>query len=84
MLIAGTYTPFGLLVLQGAWRFVVLGIVWTGALAAIVFKFGWVDAPTWVSAVIGVVLGSISPTLRESGLSSGVSVDGTRLSDVPR
>ena len=56
-LIAGTYTPFGLLVLHGGWRYVVLGIVWTGALAAIVFKFGWVDAPGWVSAAIGVALG---------------------------
>lgn len=57
VLIAGSYTPFGLLVLQGGWRFLVLGIVWTGALAAIVFKFGWVDAPKWISAVIGVALG---------------------------
>jgi hemolysin III len=56
-LIAGTYTPFGLLVLQGYWRYAVLGIVWTGALAAIVFKFGWVDAPKWISAAIGVALG---------------------------
>jgi hemolysin III len=59
LLIAGTYTPFGLLVLEGYWEFLVLGIVWTGALAAIVFKFGWVDAPKWISAVIGVALGWI-------------------------
>jgi hemolysin III len=56
-LIAGTYTAFGLLVLSGYWRWVVLSIVWAGALAAIVFKFAWVDAPKWISAVIGVVLG---------------------------
>jgi hemolysin III len=59
VLIAGTYTPFALLVLDGYWRFLLLAIVWTGALAAIVFKFGWVDAPTWISAVIGVALGWI-------------------------
>jgi hemolysin III len=58
-LIAGTYTAFGLLALEGNWRFVVLGIVWIGALAAIVFKFAWVDAPTWISSVIGVTLGWI-------------------------
>ena len=57
LLIAGTYTPFGLLVLEGYWEFLVLGVVWTGALAAIVFKFGWVDAPKWISAVLGVTLG---------------------------
>jgi hemolysin III len=56
-LIAGTYTTFGLLVLDGFWRPVVLGIVWIGAVAAIVFKFAWVDAPKWISAVIGVALG---------------------------
>jgi len=56
-LIAGTYTPFGLLVLRGNWRPVVLGIVWTGALAAVAFKFAWVDAPKWISAVIGIALG---------------------------
>jgi hemolysin III len=56
-LIAGTYTAFGLLALSGYWRWVVLSIVWAGALAGIVFKFGWVDAPKWISAVIGVALG---------------------------
>ena len=59
LLIAGTYTPFGLLALSGAWRWTVLTIVWGGALLAIVFKLAWVDAPNWVSAVIAVVLGWI-------------------------
>ena len=58
-LIAGTYTAFGLLALSGYWRCVVLSIVWAGALAAIVFKFAWIDAPKWISAVIGVALGWI-------------------------
>ena len=58
-LIAGTYTAFGLLALSGYWRWVVLSIVWAGALAAIVFKFAWIDAPKWISAVIGVALGWI-------------------------
>jgi hemolysin III len=56
-LIAGTYTCFGLLVVKGNWRPVVLGIVWTGALVAIVFKFAWLDAPKWISVAIGIVLG---------------------------
>jgi hemolysin III len=58
-LIAGTYTAFGLLALSGYWRWVVLSIVWAGALAAIVFKFAWIDAPKWISAAIGVALGWI-------------------------
>jgi hemolysin III len=56
-LIAGTYTPFGLLVLSGVWRVVVLAIVWSGAVAAIVLRFAWTSAPRWLAAAIGVALG---------------------------
>jgi hemolysin III len=78
-LIAGTYTAFGLLALDGSWRWVVLSIVWAGALAAIVFKFAWIDAPKWISAVIGVALGWIgvvvSPQLLgEIGVAASVLV----------
>lgn len=57
LLIAGTYTPVGLLTLRGMMRDVVLGVVWAGAGAAIVLKFVWVAAPKWLSAVIGITLG---------------------------
>jgi hemolysin III len=57
LLIAGTYTPVCLLVLTGTWRLVVLVIVWTGAAAAAIFKFVWVDAPKWLAAAIGLALG---------------------------
>jgi hemolysin III len=57
LLIAGTYAPFGLLVLSGAWRWTVLGIVWTGAAAAIGLKVVWGSAPKWVPATIGIGLG---------------------------
>jgi hemolysin III len=60
LLIAGTYTPVSLLALDGAWRPVVLTIVWTGALAAIVLKFAWVDAPKWLAAAIGLALGWVA------------------------
>jgi len=59
-LIAGSYTPVGLLVLSGNWRLVVLGIVWTGAAIAIALKFFWLDAPKWLSAVIGIGLGWVA------------------------
>src|SRR5947208_9487179 len=45
LLIAGTYTPVSLLVLRGAWRPVVLTVVWTGAAAAIILRLVWVTAP---------------------------------------
>jgi hemolysin III len=57
LLIAGTYTPICLLVLDGAWRIVVLAIVYAGAAAAVVLKFAWVDAPKWLAAVLGIALG---------------------------
>jgi len=57
LLIAGTYTPVGLLILDGAWQTVILAIVWTGAAAAIVLKFAWVEAPKWLAAAIGIALG---------------------------
>jgi hemolysin III len=59
-LIAGSYTPVGLLVLSGSWRLVVLGIVWIGAAVAIALKFFWLDAPKWLSAVIGIGLGWVA------------------------
>ena len=57
LLIAGTYTPFCLLALGGAWRITLLTIVWSGALVAIVFKFAWVDAPKALGAVTAMLLG---------------------------
>ncbi|MCW2976825.1 MAG: DNA-binding protein [Actinomycetia bacterium] len=57
LLIAGTYTPVGLLTLRGAMRDAVLAVVWIGAAAAILMKFIWVGAPKWLAAVTGVALG---------------------------
>jgi hemolysin III len=57
LLIAGTYTPFGLLALSGAWRIAVLAIVWSGCLVAIVLKLAWIDAPRWLAATTAVALG---------------------------
>jgi hemolysin III len=57
LLIAGTYTPYGLLVLTGAWQFSVLGVVWIGGALAIAQAILWIDAPRWISVVLGVCLG---------------------------
>jgi hemolysin III len=57
LLIAGTYTPFGLVALDGGWRITILAIAWSGALAAIVLKVAWIDAPRWVAALVAVCLG---------------------------
>src|SRR4051794_23703615 len=59
VLIAGSYTPVGLLTLSGAMRTVVLAVVWSGAALAIALKFAWVAAPKWLAVVIGLGLGWI-------------------------
>jgi hemolysin III len=76
--IAGTYTPFGLLVLRDTWRIVVLAVVWGGAAAAVVLKFVWVDAPKWLAAGIAISLGWISVIVFPQ-LLNGVGWDGTTL-----
>jgi hemolysin III len=60
LLIAGTYTPFGLLVLSRGWAIPVLTVVWAGAIAAILLKLFWVQAPKWLSAVVGIGLGWVA------------------------
>jgi hemolysin III len=60
LLIAGTYTPFGLLVMSEGWAIPVLSIVWAGALAATLLKLFWFGAPKWLSAAIGLALGWVS------------------------
>jgi hemolysin III len=59
-LIAGTYTPFALLVLDGPLATAILVVVWAGALAGIVLNLVWVDAPKWVTAVVYVSLGWVA------------------------
>jgi hemolysin III len=59
LLIAGTYTPFGLLVMSKGWAIPVLTVVYTGAAAAIAMKLFWVRSPKVLSAVIGLALGWI-------------------------
>ena len=56
-MIAGSYTPFGLLVLSGDWRISVLAVVWAGAAAAIVTRMCWARPPRWLPVLIGCSLG---------------------------
>ncbi|MGH3265196.1 MAG: PAQR family membrane homeostasis protein TrhA [Trebonia sp.] len=60
LLIAGTYTPFGLLVMSRTWAIVVLTVVYTGTAAAIGMKLFWSNTPKKLSAAIGIGLGWIA------------------------
>ena len=57
LLIAGTYTPFLLLNLRGAWGWSLFGVVWGLAFAGIVFKFWFVDHFQHLSTAIYVAMG---------------------------
>ena len=57
LLIAGTYTPFTLLLLRGADRVVLLSVVWTGAVLGVLFRIFWNDAPRWLYTPIYIALG---------------------------
>ena len=57
LLIAGSYTPFTLLLLHGAERVVLLSVVWTGAVLGVLFRVFWNDAPRWLYTPIYIALG---------------------------
>lgn len=60
VLIAGTYTPFGLVVLQGTPRAVVLSVVWGGAALGVTMKMLWHHAPRWVMVPVYLALGWVA------------------------
>ena len=59
LLIAGTVTPFALLVMSGPLASALLIAVWAGAIAGIVVELIWVDAPKWVSTIVYLAVGWI-------------------------
>ncbi len=57
LFIAGTYTPVAVLAMEPGTNTWVLVVVWAGALAGIVLKALWPNAPAWVGVPIYVALG---------------------------
>jgi hemolysin III len=60
VLIAGTYTPFCLLALDGAWQAGLLTLIWSLALCGILLKLLWMDAPRWLSVVLYLGMGWVA------------------------
>ncbi len=60
VLIAGTYTPFAVLVLPHRTARVLLVVVWTGALCGIVLRMLWLHAPRWLYVPLYVALGCVA------------------------
>jgi len=57
LLIAGTYTPFTLVLLKGGWGWTLFGLVWGLSLAGILLKVWFVDRLPVVSTMVYVALG---------------------------
>lgn len=57
VLIAGSYTPVCLIALSGRTGTGLLILIWSLALAGIVFKAFWVTCPKWISSVLYIVMG---------------------------
>ena len=57
LLIAGSYTPFTLVLLHGRDRTVLLTVIWAVAAFGVAFRVVWVDAPRWLYTPIYIALG---------------------------
>ncbi len=77
-LIAGTYTPFALLVLHGALASAILVVVWIGAIAGAIVEMVWIHHPKWVAALIYMSLGWVAAVAFPE-LWSAIGVAGTLL-----
>jgi hemolysin III len=79
LLIAGTLTPFALLVMSGPLADALLIAVWAGAAAGIVVEAIWVDAPKWVTTIVYLSVGWIGALgfpaiVIEAGIGAGVLI----------
>lgn len=57
LLIAGSYTPFALLMLEGTDRVVLLSVVWGVAVGGVLFRVFWAGAPRWLYVPIYIAMG---------------------------
>jgi len=59
-LIAGSYVPATMHLLDGAWRITILSVVGGLAAAGILFKIVWIDCPDWLGTLLYLILGWIA------------------------
>lgn len=57
VLIAGTYTPICLVLLETPIKYYMLSSIWGIAIVGILFKVYWIDCPSWLSSAIYIVMG---------------------------
>jgi len=71
LLIAGSYTPFAVALLDSRDRNILLSVVWIGALFGVALRVFWVTAPRWLYVANYLILGWVAviytPQLYEKG-----------------
>jgi hemolysin III len=71
LFIAGTYTPFSVLLLSRTTATVILLIVWIGAFAGVAVKLVWPHARRWISAPLYLALGWVAVVMLPDFLHRG-------------
>ncbi|MCX6434586.1 MAG: hemolysin III family protein [Actinomycetes bacterium] len=71
LLIAGSYTPFAVALLEGRDRNILLSVVWIGAIVGVAVRVFWLTAPRWLYVANYLVLGWVAviytPALYRAG-----------------
>ena len=60
LLIAGSYTPFAVALLEGRDRVILLSVVWVGAIAGVALRVFWIGAPRWLYVANYLLLGWVA------------------------
>lgn len=61
--IAGSYTPFCLLLLEGSKAWIVLAVTWGGAALGVATRLAWHRAPRWLFVPMYLALGWVAVTM---------------------
>ena len=60
LLIAGSYTPFAVALLEGHNRTILLLVVWIGAVMGVAMRIFWLGAPRWLYVANYLILGWVA------------------------
>ena len=60
LLIAGSYTPFAVALLEGRDRTILLSVVWIGAATGVAMRIFWLGAPRWLYVANYLLLGWVA------------------------
>ncbi len=74
LIIAGSYTPFSVLLLPEGRARTLLWIVWSGAVGGVAFRVLWIGAPRWLYVPVYVALGWVAVVYLPAFAAAGPAV----------